>query len=76
MLGSPEGLLDGPKLLVTQHRFQRLQIGVRAQHEDDAVEPLVLLDLGLIDFDRVDVDWTRCVGSQAVPPWFWVGAAE
>jgi hypothetical protein len=43
MLGSREDLLDGPKLLVTQHGSKWVEIGVGVQHED-AVEPLDVLD--------------------------------
>ena len=55
MLGGAEGLLNGPKLLVTQHRFKRVQIGVGAQHKD-AVEPFVILDFGLIDREVILAD--------------------
>jgi hypothetical protein len=56
-VGSPlDAWQSGRSARRSQHRFQRLQIGVRAQQEDDAVETLVLLDLGLIDFEVVLAD--------------------
>ena len=44
MLGGAEGMLHRPQMLVAEHGFERIEIGVGAQHED-AVELLVLLDL-------------------------------
>jgi hypothetical protein len=55
MFGGPEGLLNRPKLLVAQHGLKRVEIGVSAQHED-AIEPRVVLDLGLIDGEVVLAD--------------------
>jgi hypothetical protein len=44
VLRGPEGLLQGPKLLVAEHGFERVELGVGAQHEH-AVELGVLLGL-------------------------------
>jgi hypothetical protein len=44
VLGGAEGLLHRPQLLVAEHGFERVEIGVGPQHED-AVELLLLLDL-------------------------------
>jgi len=55
MLGGAEGLLHGPQLLVAQHGFERIEVGVGAQHED-AVEPLVLLNLVGIDREVIVAD--------------------
>jgi hypothetical protein len=48
MLGSAEGLLHGPQLPVAEHGFERVELGIGAQHED-AVEPLLLFDLCRVD---------------------------
>jgi hypothetical protein len=42
VLRGPEGLLQGPKLLVAEYGFERVELGVGAQHEH-AVELGVLL---------------------------------
>jgi hypothetical protein len=55
VLGGAEGLLDRPQLLVAEHGFERVEIGVGAQHED-AVEPFVLLDLIGIDPEVILAD--------------------
>src|SRR5260370_11671247 len=44
VLGGSEGLLHGPQLLVAEHGFERVEIGVGTQHEN-AVEPFLVLDL-------------------------------
>ena len=48
VLGGAEGLLDAPELLVAQHRRQRSEIGVGAQHEE-VVEAGIVIRLGAID---------------------------
>jgi hypothetical protein len=40
MLGGAKVLLHRPQLLVAEHGFERVEIGVGAQHED-AVEPFL-----------------------------------
>jgi hypothetical protein len=40
VLGGAEGLLNRPQLLVTEPGFERIEIGIGAQHED-AVEPFL-----------------------------------
>src|SRR5262249_35252816 len=66
MFGGPEDLLNGPKLLVTKHRLQRLEIGVGAQHED-AIELRIVLNFGLIDgkvvfADRLEIEIATVTG--------------
>jgi hypothetical protein len=48
VFGCSEGLLHRPQLLVAEHGFQRIEVGVGTQHED-AIEFLLLLDLVGID---------------------------
>src|SRR5207245_3835834 len=55
MLGCSEGLLHSPQLLVAEHGFERVEIGVGTQHED-AVELLLLLDLIAIDREVIFAD--------------------
>ena len=48
VLGGAEGPLDAPELLVAQHRRQRREIGVGAQHEE-AVEAGIVISFGAVD---------------------------
>ena len=48
MFRGPERLLHGPQMLVAEHGFERIEVGIGAQHED-AVELLLLLDLSGVD---------------------------
>jgi hypothetical protein len=48
VLGGAEGLLDGPQLLVAEHGFEQIEVGVGPQHED-ALELLILLDFVTVD---------------------------
>jgi len=55
MLGRANALLHGPQLFVAEHGFERIELGVGAQHED-AVEPLLLFDLCGIDREVLVTD--------------------
>jgi hypothetical protein len=55
VLGGSEGLLHGPQLLVAQHGFERVEIGVGAQHED-AIELLLFLNLVGVDCEVLVAD--------------------
>jgi len=55
LLGGSEGLLHGPQLLVAEHGFERVEIGVGAQHEN-AVEPFLVLDLVRVDREVLIAD--------------------
>ena len=54
-VGGSEGLLHGPQLLVAEHGFERVEIGVGAQHEN-AVEPFLVLDLVRVDREVLIAD--------------------
>jgi hypothetical protein len=55
VLGGSEGLLHRPQLLVAEHGFERVELGVGTQHED-AIEPLLFLDLVGIDREVLIAD--------------------
>jgi hypothetical protein len=75
MFGGPEGLLNRPKLLVAQHGLKRVEIGVSAQHED-AIEPRVVLDLGLIDGEVVLADRLEVMVVTGIADWRLVALGE
>jgi hypothetical protein len=68
IFGGPEDLLNGPKLLVTKHLIQRLELGVGAQHED-AIELRIVLNFGSIDGkvvfpDRLEIATVTGIANQ------------
>ena len=67
MFGCSEGLLHRPQLLVAEHGFQRIEVGVGTQHED-AIEFLLLLDLVGIDCEVLIADRRSAMStSQSIP---------
>jgi hypothetical protein len=66
ILRCPEGLLHGAKLLVAEHDLEPVEIGVGAQHED-AVEPLLLLDLVGIDREVLVGDRLQVAPKVGMP---------
>src|SRR5258705_12604937 len=70
VLGGSEGLLHGPQLLVAEHGFERVEIGVGAQHEN-AVEPFLVFDLVRVDREVLIADRLQVAPTSMAPMCRW-----
>src|SRR6266481_3575991 len=75
VLGGSEGLLHGPQLLVAEHGFERVEIGVGAQHEN-AVEPFLVLNLVRVDREVLIADRLQVAAIAGVADERLVALAE
>ena len=68
MLGGAEGLLHRPQLLVAEHGFERIEVGVGAQDEDTVelrfLRHLVGIDGEAVPADRLEVPAIAGVADQ------------